>query len=337
MFNYVNLLMSNTKDKNQQSEDNSKRKTRITRRGIVIGSTAALAGVATVGIAKPDRANSQQPQAKDSSQAAKTGRLKGQVAFVTGAARGIGRACAIALAKEGANVALVDIAENIPSVEYALATQGDLAETRRLVEAQGGKAIAIKSDVRNLEQMRAAVARTIKELGKIDIAVPNAGILTMGNLADMSETAWDDVIAVNLSGVARTMMAVLPHMRERKSGRIITVVSTNSRFGSPGSPSYNASKWGALGLVKSVATEVAKEGITVNCVNPTGVRTAMTQQPKYRDQFEKFLRGVHAQDRGFIEPDEVAAALLFFAMPEASVITGEAMDVAAGSNARWNS
>lgn len=329
--------MSSIQDKDQQSEGNSKRKTQLTRRGILIGSTATLAGAAAVSIAKPDRANSQQAQTKDSSQGTKTGRLKGQVAFVTGAARGIGRACAVALAKEGANVALIDIAENIASVEYALSTQGDMAETKRMVEAQGGKAIAIKADVRNLEQMRAAVARTIKELGKIDIAVPNAGILTMGNLADMSEAAWDDVIAVNLSGVARTMMAVLPHMRERKYGRIIVTVSTNSRFGSPGSPSYNASKWGALGLVKSVAAEVAKEGITVNCVNPTGVRTAMTQQPRYRDQFEKFLRTSQAQGRGFIEPDEVAAALVFFAMPEATVITGEAMDVAAGANTQWNS
>jgi NAD(P)-dependent dehydrogenase (short-subunit alcohol dehydrogenase family) len=309
----------------------------ITRRGIVIGSTATLAGVAAASITRPDQANSQQPQAKDSNQGTKTGRLAGQVAFVTGAARGIGRACAVALAKEGANVAIVDIAANIASVEYSLATEKDLAETKRLVEAQGQRALALKGDVRNLQQMREAVARTIKELGKIDIAVPNAGILTMGNLADMSEAAWDDVIAVNLSGVARTMMAVLPHMRDRKYGRIIAVVSTNGRFGSPGSPSYNASKWGALGLVKCVATEVAKEGITVNCVNPTGVRTAMTQQPKYRNQFEKFLRGFNAQDRGFIEPDEVAAALLFFALPEAAVITGEAMDVAAGANTRWNS
>ena len=307
----------------------------ITRRGIVVGGTASLAGVAT-SIAT-DRANSQQPQAKDSNQGSARGRLKGQVAFVTGAARGIGRACAVALAKDGANVALVDIAANIPSLEYSLATEKDLAQTKQLVEAQGAKAIAIKADVRNLQQMRQAVASTIAQLGKIDIAVPNAGILTMGNLTDLSEAAWDDVIAVNLSGVARTMMAVLPHMRERQYGRIIAVVSTNGRFGSPGSPSYNASKWGALGLVKSVATEVAKEGITVNCVNPTGVRTTMTQQPKYRDTFEKFLRGFNAQERGFIEPDEVAAALVFFAMPEAAVITGEAMDVAAGANTRWNS
>lgn len=310
---------------------------RITRRGMVIGGTATLAGVTAVGIAKPGQANSQQPQAKDSNQGTKTGRLNGQVALVTGAARGIGRACAVALAKEGANVALVDIAANIPSVEYPLATQTDLAQTKRLVEAQASQAIALKADVRNLEQIRSAVARTIKEFGKIDIAVPNAGILTMGNLADMSEAAWDEVIAVNLSGMARTMMAVLPHMRDRKYGRIIAVVSCNARSGMPGSPSYNASKWGALGLVKSVAAEVAKEGITVNCVNPTGVRTAMTQQPKYKDTFEKFLRNLNVQDRGFIEPDEVAAALVFFAMPEASVITGEAMDVAAGANTRWSS
>jgi len=308
----------------------------ITRRGMVIGSTAALAGAAA-GIAKPEQVSAQQPNARDSNKGSNTGRLSGQVALVTGAARGIGRACAVALAKEGANVALVDIAASIPSVEYPLATEEELAESKRLIEAQGQRALALKADVRNLKEVRQAVSRTISQLGKINIAVPNAGILTMGNLAEMSEAAWDDVIAVNLSGVARTMMAVLPYMIERKQGRIIVVNSTNSRFGSAGSASYNASKWGVTGLVKCAAVEVAKDNITVNCVNPTGVRTAMTQQPKYREQFRQFLRDFNSQERDFIEPEEVAAALLFFTLPESAVITGEAMDVAAGANVRWNS
>lgn len=330
--------MSNTQDPNQQPGKPKKGfKNPVTRRGMVVGGTAALAGVAAVGIARSE-ASAQQPPGEDSNRGSTPmKRLSGQVALVTGAARGIGRACAVALAREGADVALVDLAANIKSLEYDLAAESDLIETQKLVQSQGRKALAIKADVRNLPQMRAAVAQTIRELGKIDIALPNAGILTMGNLVDMSEAAWDDVIAVNLSGVARTMMAVLPHMRERKYGRIIVTVSCNGRAGSPGSPSYNASKWGALGLVKSVAAEVAKEGITVNCVNPTGVATPMTQQPKYREQFRQGLRQFNAQDRDFLQPEEVAAAMLFFAMPEAAVITGEAMDVAAGANIRWNS
>lgn len=263
--------------------------------------------------------------------------LQGQVALVTGAARGIGRAYAVAFARAGAHVACVDLAANIASVEYALASPAELEETRRLVEAEGRRALAIRADVRDLAQMQAAVRRTVAELGGLDVAVPNAGILTMAPLAEMSPAAWRDVIDVNLTGVAHTMMAVLPHMRERRRGRIIATVSCNARSGAPGSPSYNASKWGALGLVKSVAAEEAKHGITVNCVNPTGVATAMSLQPKYREQFRQFLRQLNAQDRDFIEPDEVAAAGLFFASSAAAVITGEALDVAAGANTRWNS
>ncbi|BAZ24195.1 putative 2-keto-3-deoxygluconate dehydrogenase [Kalymmatonema gypsitolerans NIES-4073] len=308
----------------------------ITRRRLLV-SGSTVAGLAAVGSNSLSQLSAQQPQTNNQNQKAAMGRLQGQIAFITGAARGIGRACAVALAKEGSDIALVDIAADIPSTGYKLGSESDLMETKRLVEAEGRRAIAIQADVRNLQQLRSAVANTIQTFGKIDIAVPNAGILTMGNLVDMNEAAWNDVIDVNLTGVAYTMMAVLPHMRDRKYGRIIVTVSCNSRWGAPGSPSYNASKWGALGLVKSVASEVAKDGITVNCVNPTGVATPMSLQPKYRDQFSKFLRTqFNAQDRDFLKPEEVAAAMIFFAMPEASTITGEALDIAAGANTRWS-
>lgn len=342
--------MSNTKDTKRQSGDNIKRKSpSITRRGMVIGGTAALAGVAAVGIAKPDRADSQQPRENAPNQKTTTmGRLNGKVAIVTGAARGIGRACAVALAREGADVLALDIAEQIKSVNYPMAKTSDLAETDKMIKALGRRSIAVQADVRDSKQMRAAVERAIRELGQVDIMVPNAGICTyVPSLDQMSEAEWDDVIDVNLSGVARSMRAVLPHMRDRKQGRIIVVCSTNSRFGSPGSPSYNASKWGVLGLVKCVATEVAKDNITVNAVNPTGVRTMMTQNDAARrwanpdnptqENLEAALRAFNSQPRSFLEPEEVANALLFFAMPEAACITGEAMDVAAGANVRWNS
>lgn len=229
-----------------------------------------------------------------------------------------------------------------------MATPKDLAETDRQIKALGRRSITIQADVRDSSQIRAAVERTIRELGKVDIMVPNAGICTyVPSLDQMSEAEWDDVIDVNLSGVARSMRAVIPHMRERKSGRIIIVNSCNSRFGSPGSPSYNASKWGVLGLVKCAAIEVAKDNITVNAVNPTGVRTMMTQNDVARrwanpanptqENLERALYNLNAQPRSFLEPEEIANALLFFAMPEAANITGEAMDVAAGANARWNS
>lgn len=261
--------------------------------------------------------------------------LEGLTALVTGAARGIGRAAAVALARQGANVALIDSARDIESIAYRLGTPADLAETRRLVEAAGSRAMTIRCDVRDLPALRSAVADTVAAFGRIDIAMPNAGVLTMAPLVEMSEPQWDDVIAINLSGVARTMMAVLPVMRRQQSGRIIVTASCNGRAGSAGSPSYNASKWGVIGLVKSVAVEEARNGITVNCVNPTGVATPMSLQPAYVEAFRTHLGTFNAQDRTFLEPDEIAAAMLFFASPAASVITGEALDVAAGANTRW--
>lgn len=265
----------------------------------------------------------------------KVAMLEGQTAFVTGAARGIGRAVAVSLARAGARIALVDAVANLGSVEYPLASPADLDETMRLVEAAGSQAITIPADVRELAAMREAADRTVAAFGAIDIAIPNAGVLTMAPLAEMGEAQWDDVIAVNLSGVARTMMAVLPVMRKQKRGRIIVTASCNGRAGSAGSPSYNASKWGVIGLVKSVAVEEARHGITVNCVNPTGVATAMSLQPAYVDAFRAHLRAFNAQDRDFLQPEEVAEAMLFFASPAAVVITGEALDVAAGANTRW--
>ncbi|MBD2101830.1 mycofactocin-coupled SDR family oxidoreductase [Leptolyngbya sp. FACHB-261] len=274
--------------------------------------------------------------------------LSGQVAIVTGAARGIGRAVAVRLAKEGADVAICDIAGQITSVPYPLAKSQDMAETIRLVEAQGVRALSVQADVRSRQQMENVVKRTIDGFGKVDILVANAGVLTFGWLHEMSDAEWDDVIAVNLSGVAKSMQAVIPHMRERRYGRIVVINSCNSRFGSAQSASYNASKWGVLGLVKCAAVEYAKEGITVNAINPTGVRTPMIineatltwADPKNPSPaaIDNYLRNsLNAQDVGLIEPEDVAAGVPFFCSPDAYRVTGEAMDIAAGANVRWNS
>jgi SDR family mycofactocin-dependent oxidoreductase len=274
--------------------------------------------------------------------------LRGQVALVTGAARGIGRAVAVRLAQEGADVAILDIADQIASVPYPMARPTDLAETKRLVEAEGRRALAIRADVRDRRQLDRAVAQTVERFEKLDILIPNAGILTFASLHEMSGPQWTDVIDVNLNGVARTIQAALPHMIGRKYGRIVVVNSCNSRFGSPQSASYNASKWGVLGLVKCAAVEYARQGITVNAVNPTGVRTPMIVNPATlkwadpenptADAVERRNRAhLNAQDVGLIEPEEVAAAIPFLCSPDAGRITGEALDVAAGANVRWNS
>ena len=274
--------------------------------------------------------------------------LSGQVAIVTGGARGIGRAVAVRLAKEGANVTICDIVDQIGSVPYPMAKSQDMEETVRLIEAEGVLSLSVQADVRSRQQMENVVNQAIATFGKVDILVANAGILTFGWLHQLSDAEWDDVIAVNLSGVAKSMQAVIPHMRERKYGRIVVINSCNSRFGSAQSASYNASKWGVLGLVKCAAVEYAKEGITVNAINPTGVRTPMIindatlswADPKNPspDAIENYLRNsMNAQDVGLIEPEDVAAGVPFFCSLDAYRITGEAMDIAAGANVRWNS
>lgn len=289
------------------------------------------------------------PTAQSGAQPAKSNQpLSGQVAIVTGAARGIGRAVAVRLAKEGADVVICDIADQIRSVPYPLAKGQDMEETVRLIQAQGVRGLAIQADVRSRQQMENVVKQAIDRFGKVDIFVANAGILTFGWLHEMSDAEWDDVIAVNLSGVAKSMQAIIPHMRQRKYGRIVVINSCNSRFGSAQSASYNASKWGVLGLVKCAAVEYAKDGITVNAINPTGVRTPMIinnatlswADPKNPSPaaIDNYLRNsLNAQDVGLIEPEDVAAGVPFFCSPDAYRITGEAMDIAAGANVRWNS
>jgi SDR family mycofactocin-dependent oxidoreductase len=274
--------------------------------------------------------------------------LSGQVALVTGGARGIGRAVAVRLAREGCDVALVDVAAPIKSVPYALATPADLAEASRQVQETGRRALTLRADVRDRSSMVKAVETTLSDLGRLGIVVANAGVLTFGLLHEMSDAQWADVIDVNLTGVARTLQAALPHMIKRSYGRIVVVNSCNSRFGSPQSASYNASKWGVLGLVKCAAVEYARQGITVNAINPTGVRTPMNLNPATLswsnperpsvESLDHYLRSsLNAQNIGLIEPEDVAAAVPFLCSPDASRITGEAIDVAAGANVRWNS
>jgi NAD(P)-dependent dehydrogenase (short-subunit alcohol dehydrogenase family) len=244
--------------------------------------------------------------------------LSGQVAIVTGGARGIGRAVAVRLAREGADVTICDIVDQIGSVPYPMAKSQDMEETVRLIEAEGVLSLSVQADVRSRQQMENVVNQAIATFGKVDILV------------------------------AKSMQAVIPQMRERKYGRIVVINSCNSRFGSAQSASYNASKWGVLGLVKCAAVEYAKEGITVNAINPTGVRTPMIindatlswadpNNPS-PDAIENYLRNsMNAQDVGLIEPEDVAAGVPFFCSPDAYRITGEAMDIAAGANVRWNS
>lgn len=332
---------------NLPAEANRKRKAfSITRRRVIIGSSAALAGMAATGITQSQPARSQQRQASPLNQnTTPTGRLNRKVAIVTGAARGIGRATAVAMAREGADIVAIDIVQNIPTAPYPMASEADLTETERLVRAQGRRCLAVRADVRNIGQMRQAVDRAIRELGKVDILFANAGIATMNTpLVSMKDEEWRDVLEVNLFGVANAIRAVLPHMVARKTGSIVANSSIGGRMGTPGVANYGAAKWGIIGLVKAAAIEVGKSGVRVNAVCPTFVNTMMTERGTALPgmprptiaQLEQVAQQLHALNVGIIEPEEVAATVVFLASDQARSLTGGAIDVGAGSNARWS-
>ena len=273
--------------------------------------------------------------------------LREKVAIVTGAARGQGRAHALALAGAGATVVCSDICADMASVPYPLGTEDDLAETVRLVESAGGTAASVVTDCRQRGQTRDLVQQALDRYGAIDILVANAGICSWHPFIDLTEDAWGDVIDTNLTGAANTIHAVLPHMIERGAGRIVVTGSTLGRQGMANCSHYSAAKWGLHGLVKSIAMEVAPLGITINIVNPTIVNTPMMdneaayklfcpdiENPTQEDALPRYAT-LNQIPMAWMEPEEIANAMLFLVADESRYITGTALDVAAGSNAAY--
>lgn len=274
------------------------------------------------------------------------GRLKGKVALITGAARGIGRATAVAMAREDADIALIDIAspKGVKNIDgYRLANRSELAEAASLVEKEGRNAIQIVADVRDLAEMNQAVERTVRELGGLDILVASAGIVIRSPFEQMKPGQWADVVDVNLTGAANSMWAALPQMKKQKSGRMIVLASNLGRQGFSGIANYVATKWGVIGLVKSVALELGKYNITVNAINPTAVNA-----PLYRSEAGEQILGVdspqaqdaltllnHALPIPALNPEDIADGILFLASNDAKYISGIALDIAAGGNARY--
>jgi SDR family mycofactocin-dependent oxidoreductase len=273
--------------------------------------------------------------------------LAGRVAVITGGARGQGRSHARALARLGADVALCDLAHDLASVGYPLATPDDLAETVALVEAEGRRCVPVVADVRDLGAMVDFVDLAHAELGSVDILVANAGISTMGSICTMDATAWSETIDTNLGGVFNAMRAAAPHMRRNRWGRIIAISSMMGRTASPGIPAYVASKWGVIGLCKSVAYELASFGVTVNAIAPGNVSTPMIHNDALyglmrpdldhptREDVAPGMADLHVQPVPWLEPEEITAAVVFLASEEARHITGSVIDVDAGASARF--
>src|SRR3954452_1681507 len=219
------------------------------------------------------------------------GSLEGRVAFITGVARGQGRAHAVRLAREGVDIIGVDICENYPHMNYPNATPEDLEETVALVEKGGRRIVARKADVRDFHQLKAAFNEGYAEFGRVDIIIANAGIIRLGEEEDLL-AEWTDVIDTNLTGVYHAIRAALPAMRE--AGRGGSIVITSSTAGLKSSPAdqasglaYMASKRGLVGLAQSYAAFLAPEWIRVNTIHPTGVMSGMTMNEAMAKQFEQ--------------------------------------------------
>jgi SDR family mycofactocin-dependent oxidoreductase len=264
------------------------------------------------------------------------GKLDGKVALITGAARGQGRAHAVTMAAEGADIAALDICRDLPYPRYALGTSDDLSETVRQVEALGRHALAIEADVRSASDMERAVTLTINRFHQIDILICNAGVADMALTWDITEEWWDIMLDVNLKGCWLAVKYTVPHMLARnKGGRILMTSSVAGLRGEPGMAHYCAAKWGVVGLAKALAQELSPYNITVNTLHPTAVNTAiiagMAQAANMTtEDLVDFIHTGHALPVRLIEAADVASAALWLASDEARFVTGHTLKVDAG-------
>jgi SDR family mycofactocin-dependent oxidoreductase len=260
--------------------------------------------------------------------------------LITGGARGIGRQCALALAREGADLVLLDRCKKVATTLYEGPSPDDLTHTQEEVQALGRHALTIQADVTSEAEMRVAVGETLARLGRIDVLVCSAGIFTWGKLWELTEEQWDQTIDVNLKGVWLTLKTVVPSMIERGYGRIVVVSSTAGLRGCADISHYVASKHGVVGLVRSLALEVGEHGITVNAVCPTRVPTEMVTFPAYYerecgpgatlDDLARATRGEQVLPVDFVPATAIADAAAWLVSDEAAYVTGTALAVDAG-------
>jgi SDR family mycofactocin-dependent oxidoreductase len=262
--------------------------------------------------------------------------LEGKIAFVTGAARGQGRAHAVKLASEGADIIAVDLCDQIASVPYPMATADDLAATVKLVEETGAHIVASEGDVRDAGSLAAALQAGVDELGGLDIVVANAGIAPM----QAGEDGWRDVIDVNLTGAFHTVEAAKPILvGQGRGGSIVLTSSVMGLVGGGsddvGSIGYAAAKHGVVGLMRVYANQLAPHSIRVNSIHPAGVDTPMINND-FIQQWLASIADQSPQDMGnalpvqVLQPDDIANAVAFLVSDAARYITGVALPVDAG-------
>jgi (+)-trans-carveol dehydrogenase len=274
------------------------------------------------------------------------GRVEGKVAFITGAARGQGRSHAIRLAQEGADIIAVDLAAQVDSVPYPMATPADLAQTVKEVEALDRRIIATRADVRDYGALKAALDDGVAELGRLDIVSANAGICGYGRAGELPEQAWRDMIDINLTGVWHTVKAAIPHLRAGgRGGSIILTSSTAGLMAKANIGHYVAAKHGVVGLMRTLALELAPDMIRVNSVHPTTVDTDMIQnaatyarfapdlpeQDRTKERLTERFQAPNALPIPWAEPVDISNAVLWLASDEARYITGVTLPVDAGN------
>ncbi len=274
--------------------------------------------------------------------------LEGRVALITGAARGQGRAHAIRLAADGADIVALDVCKPVSeSVTYPMPTSEDLAETVRLVEETGRKVLAREVDIRDLAAQQQLVADAVEQFGRLDIVVANAGVLSWGRIWEMSEDQWDTVVDVNLNGTWRTIRAAVPAMIEAGNGGSIIIVSSSAGLkATPGNAHYAASKHGLVALTNALALEAGEFGIRVNSIHPYSIDTPMIEKDAMMEIFSKYPTFLHsfapmpfkpvARDgkpglQEFMTVEEVSDVVAWLAGDSSATISGSQIAVDRGT------
>jgi (+)-trans-carveol dehydrogenase len=278
-----------------------------------------------------------------------TGRVEGKVAFITGAARGQGRSHAVRLAQEGADIIAVDLCDQVDSVPYQMATPEDLADTVKQVEALDRRIVATKADVRDYGALKKALDDGVAQLGRLDIVSANAGIASFGRAEELPEQTWQDMIDTNLTGVWHAAKAAIPHLRAGGGGgSIILTSSTAGLKANENMAHYVSAKHGVVGLMRTLALELAPDMIRVNSVHPTSVNTDMVQnaatyalfapdldeKDRTKERLAERFQAINALPIPWVEPADISNAVLWLASDEARYVTGVTLPVDAGFMAK---
>ena len=275
------------------------------------------------------------------------GALDGKVAFITGIARGQGRSHALRLAGQGADIIGIDICDDIDSMDYPNATQADLAETTKLIDQLGRRALTSQADVRDAGAVKRALDDGVAELGRLDIVLSNAGIVRLHPDANDPAQLWRDIVETNLSGGFHVVAAAVPHLIAGGRGGVIILTGSTAGVRPVANPgvgalAYTASKWGLVGVCRQLAATLAEHSIRVNIVHPTGVASGMTMNAAMAELAAQATQGdggglsamQNAMPVQILQPEDISDTIAFLVSDQAKWITGVSLPVDAGFSVR---